>query len=291
MTGFADFGAETVRTNGTRLFVRHTGEGPAVLLMHGWCGSSHSWRKLAPLLVRDHRVIVPDMRGYGRSDKPEDGYSAADGAADMAGLLDAFGVERAHVVGHDMGAPVALVFAARYAERTLSVAYIDEPLLGFDTERYTAFTDWNHGGYWQFGLHNTPGMPELLYPGREGAILKLLFSHMVMVQDAMTDADVAEHAYGMMQPGGLAGMTGWYRAALETGKQIRDLAERGIVRAPTIAIRGEGGVAGVADEIRQAVPDATGVTIAGSGHLVPEEKPDELERVLREHFARTSVPA
>ena len=283
-----EFGRGEIATNGVTLNVHSSGVGPAVVLMHGWCGSAHSWRKLAPLLARDHLVIVPDMRGYGRSTKPEDGYDAASGADDMVGLLDHFGVERAHMVGHDMGAPVALVFGGRHPERTLTVTYIDEPLLGFDTERYTAFTEWNHGGYWQFGMHNTPGLPEIVYPGREEAFLKLLFSHMTMVKDAVTDEDVAVHASGMKVQDGIRGMTGWYRAAGKTGEQIRALAESGSVTVPTLAVRGEGGVAGILEEIKQAVPHATGVMIAGSGHLVPEEKPSDLEGVLRDHFARVS---
>ena len=178
-----------------------------------------------------------------------------------------------------MGAPVALVFAARHPDRTLTVAYADEPLLGFDTERYTAFTDWNHGGYWQFGMHNFPGLPELLYPGREEAFLRLIYAAMTVVKDAMTEADVAAHARGMKAPNGIRGMTGWYRAALETGAQIRAVAAAG-------AVRGAGGVAGIVEEIRQAVPHALGLTIPDCGHLVPEERPAEFERVLREHFAR-----
>ena len=252
--------------------------------MHGWCGSSHSWRHVGPLLADDHLVVVPDMRGYGLSDKPEEGYDASQSARDMIGLLDHFGVDRAHVVGFDMGAPVALVFGAEHPDRTLTVAYIDEPLLGFDTERYTAFTDWNHGGYWQFGLHNTPGMPDLLYPGREEEILALLYSHMTMNKSAMTAADVTEHARGMKMENGIRGMTGWYRATPKTGEQVR--AAAGKLSAPVIAIRGEGGVAGIIEEIKQAAPDAAGAVIPNCGHLVPEERPAELVAVLRDHFAR-----
>lgn len=188
------------------------------------------WRKLAPLLADHFTVLVPDMRGYGDSDKSEGGYDAEAEAADVLGLLDHFGIGQAHLVGHDMGAPVALAFSGLHPERTLSVAWIDEPLLGFDTERYTVFADWNHGGYWQFGFNATPGLAELMYAGREEAFLALIHSHMVQVKEAVTPDDVREQARGRKQPGGIAGWVGWYRAALETGSQLRQLAGRGAAR-------------------------------------------------------------
>ncbi len=285
MMQFADFTREQVATNGVTLSMLRGGSGPAVVLLHGWCGSSWSWRKLAPLLADDFTVLVPDMRGYGDSDKPEDGYDAETEAADVMGLLDHLGIGQAHLVGHDMGAPVALAFSGLHAERTLSVAWIDEPLLGFDTERYTAFTDWNHGGYWQFGFNATPGLAELMYAGREEAFLALIYSQMVQVKEAVTPNDVREQARGMKQPGGVAGWVGWYRAALETGSQLRRLAGRGAFRRPVLAVAGAAGVAGIVEEIKQAVPHARGAVIENCGHLVPEEQPEDLARLLRDHFA------
>jgi len=206
----------------------------------------------------------------------------------VLGLLDHFGIEKAHLVGHDMGAPVALALSGLHPERTLSVAWVDEPLLGFDTERYTAFTDWNHGGYWQFGFNATPRLAELMYAGREDAFLALIYSHMVQVKDAVTPDDVREQARGMKQPGGIAGWVGWYRAALETGSQLRQLAGRGAFRRPVLAVAGAAGVAGIVEEIKQAVPHARGAVIENCGHLVAEEQPEELARLLRDHFARSA---
>lgn len=279
-----DFDADTVSANGIDLHVLSHGGGDGLLLMHGWCGSSHSWRKLAPLLASSHHVIVPDMRGYGDSAKPDAGYDAANAAADMAGVLDAMGVERAHIVGHDMGAPVALVFADRYPDRTASVTWIDEPVLGFDTERYTAYTDWNHGGYWQFGFNSTPGLAELMFAGREAEFLKLIFGLMTVNKAAVTDADIEEYARGMRSENGITGWVGWYRAALETGAQVRAAAERGAVTMPFLCVKGDVGVSGLLEEIKQVAPLARTEVIAQCGHLVAEERPDELAGLLLNHF-------
>ncbi len=283
---FADFPHERIQTNGTMLSVRRGGNGPAVMLLHGWCGSSWSWRKLAPLLSDDHTVLVPDMRGYGASDKPGDGYDAQNEAADVLGLLDHLGIARAHIVGHDMGAPVALAFSGLYPERTSTVTWVDEPLLGFDTERYTAFTDWNHGGFWQFGFNTTPGLAELMYGGREEAFLTLIYALMTQVKGAVTPEDVRVQASGMTGPGGIAGWVGWYRAALETGTQLRTLAGRHAFRSRVLAVAGSHGIAGIGEEIKRAVPQARGAVIEACGHLVPEERPAELATLLRAHFGQ-----
>jgi len=285
---FAEFKRARIATNGTTLSVLRGGHGPSVVLLHGWCGSSWSWRKLAPLLTEGHDVLAPDMRGYGESDKPKDGYDAQNGAADVLGILDHHGIARAHVVGHDMGAPVALAFSGLYPERTASVTWVDEPLLGFDTERYTAFTDWNHGGFWQFGFNTTPGLAELMYAGREEQFLTLIYGLMTQVNDAVTPEDVREQARGMKGEKGIAGWVGWYRAALETGTQLRSLASRHAFRSPVLAVGGSHGIAGIGDEIKQAVPNAKGAVIEESGHLVAEERPDELAALLRTHFAQAA---
>ena len=170
-------------------------------------------------------------------------------------------------------------------ERAATAAWIDEPLLGFDTERYTAFTDWNHGGYWQFGFNATPGLPEVMYAGKEEAFLSLIYGMMTKVKDAVTADDVREQARGMKMPGGITGWVGWYRAALETGTQLRMLAARDAFRSPVLAVAGSHGVPGIVAEIKQAVPSATTALIEGCGHLVAEERPRELAALLRSHFA------
>lgn len=114
---FTDFPRERVPTNGVTLNTRRSGSGPVVVLLHGWCGSSWSWRKLAPLLADSFTVLVPDLRGYGDSDKPEGGYDAEAEAADVLGLLDHLGIGQAHLVGHDMGAPVALALSGLHPGR------------------------------------------------------------------------------------------------------------------------------------------------------------------------------
>ncbi len=282
MVAFKD---ERIHTNGTTLRCRYAGAGPAVVLLHGWCGSSHTWRKVAPLLASQYTVIVPDMRGNGDSDKPEGGYDASTAAADIGGLLDHFKVEHAHLVGHDMGAPVALVFSGLFPTRSLSVTYLDEPLPGYNLEHYTSFLRENHGGFWQFGLNWSPGLAEILYAGHEVAFLTHIISEMTVVKDAVTEADIREHARGMLQPGGIAGWVGWYRAAFDTADQLRKLGDAHAFKTPIMAYGGERGVAETCSQLRVLSQDVRGGVIAGVGHLIPEEAPEKLVSYLLDFFA------
>ena len=293
---FDGFSSEGVETNGITLHVRTGGEGPAIVLMHGWVGSAHSWRHVGPRLVdAGYTVIAPDMRGYGDSDKPTSmpdeqgnprgGYDARNEARDIAGVLDHYGIDRAHVVGHDMGAPVALLFAADFPDRALSLGYVDEPLIGYNERPMTTFSEENHGGYWQFGLNWSPGLPEILYSGNEEAFLAYIFDAMTVSDGVMTDADVAAHARGMKQDNGIDGSVGWYRAVGQTGAQVREVVEAGALRdTPVLAIAGEAGITVVPEQMEQVSDRVTGHVIANSGHLVAEEQPDAMAEAMIAFF-------
>src|SRR5690349_755831 len=106
------------------LHVRDTGSGTPVVLLHGWPDTGDLWRHQVPALTADgFRVIAPDLRGFGRSSKPTDlaAYAPPALVGDVLGILDALGVDRAHLVGHDWGAAVAWVTAATAPARVTSL--------------------------------------------------------------------------------------------------------------------------------------------------------------------------
>ncbi len=119
-----------VRTNGIRLHIAEMGEGPLVLLCHGWPETWYSWRHQLPALARaGYRAVAPDMRGYGRSDRPEaiEAYTQLHIVGDMVGLLDALEIERAVIIGHDWGAPAAWNAALLRPDRFPAVAGLSVP--------------------------------------------------------------------------------------------------------------------------------------------------------------------
>jgi pimeloyl-ACP methyl ester carboxylesterase len=124
------FRARQIAANGTKLYVRVGGRGPAVVLLHGYGETGDMWVPLASDLVRDRTVVVPDLRGMGLSAKPAGGYDKKTQAGDIGGILEALKIERAAVVTHDIGNMVGYAFAAQYRDRVIRFVVIDAPLPG-----------------------------------------------------------------------------------------------------------------------------------------------------------------
>src|SRR5213593_3922547 len=126
----AGFKTERISANGAQIFVRVGGQGPAVLLLHGYGETGDMWAPLAAELARGHTVIVPDLRGLGLSSKPPGGFDKKTQAEDVAGVMTALDVAQADVVAHDIGNMVAFQFAARHPERVRRLVLIDAPVPG-----------------------------------------------------------------------------------------------------------------------------------------------------------------
>src|ERR1700758_4944693 len=124
------FHTQMVPTNGTTRYVRVGGNGPAVVLLHGFGFTGDMWAPLAIVLAKDHTVIVPDLRGMGMSDHPDTGYTKKNQAVDIAGLMDALNVQKADLVTHDIGNMVGYALAAQYPARVTRWVAIDAPLPG-----------------------------------------------------------------------------------------------------------------------------------------------------------------
>ena len=125
-----EFRTQMLRVNGTSLYVRFGGQGPAVVLLHGFGDTGDMWAPLAAVLVRDHTVIVPDLRGMGLSAHPDTGYTKKNQALDIIGVMDALKVDRAALVTHDIGNMVGYALAVQFPTRITRWAVIDAPLPG-----------------------------------------------------------------------------------------------------------------------------------------------------------------
>lgn len=130
MSDIAGFTQSFIETNGIRLSVHQGGEGPPLICLHGFPQNHMCWAKIAPVLARDFRVIIPDLRGYGDSDAPEDDpdhhtYSKREMAKDIVGIMDFMGLEKAHVLGHDRGARVTYRLALDHPDRVERLGIIE----------------------------------------------------------------------------------------------------------------------------------------------------------------------
>jgi pimeloyl-ACP methyl ester carboxylesterase len=262
--------------NGVQLHVLVGGSGPALVLLHGWLGSSYSWRKVLPALAEHFTVIAPDARGYGDSSKPDAGYDGLTIKDDLRELVHALGHREVFVMGHDMGAPVALLYAAHHPDEVLGVGYFDEPLLGYNLERFTAFRADNPFVYWWFAFNATPHVAALLWEGKEERMVDHLLTSMVADTRSISAADKAEYVRGLRTPGGLHGSFGWYRDSLTTGRQTVEALEGRVLDVPLLALNGQYGHPGVREQFAGLVATVEGATIAGAGHLIAEERPDEV---------------
>jgi pimeloyl-ACP methyl ester carboxylesterase len=259
-----------IRTNGTALNVAVDGDGPAVLLIHGWPHTWQLWSPVAPLLAPDRSVVAPDLRGLGDSARAGDGFDAVTGAADMVGVLDALGIDRADVVAIDAGVPAAFLLGTRYPERVRRLVLMEALLPGLP------------GGFptppWWFGFHAVPGLAEIVLEGHEAEYVDW-FLHSGThrgrgapphVRDAFVRAYTGRDA--------LRCGFGYYRATAQNADAVR---AAGRLRVPTLAL-GAGVVGDRLYRQLQPIADALeGEVVEGSGHLVPLDRPDAVAAHLR----------
>jgi pimeloyl-ACP methyl ester carboxylesterase len=191
-----------VTVNGVSLHVEDDGAGTPVLLLHGWPDSARLWRHQVPALVEaGYRVICPDQRGFGRSDRPRDvaAYRADEVVADALGLLDALDVESAHVVGHDWGAFVAWLLGIRRPDRVRSLTSLSVPHPAVPRSLRQREMAW-YQLFFQF-----EGVAEAWLQHDDWRLFREL---------ARNDGDIDQYLADLSRPGALTASLNWYRANL-----------------------------------------------------------------------------
>jgi pimeloyl-ACP methyl ester carboxylesterase len=285
----ANFRSESADVNGVRLHYWIGGDpnGTPVLLWHGFLGTSYSWHKAMPLLAdAGFSILVPDMRGYGDSDKPAGtkGYDARALSEEFRELVrqTGFGNERAIVLAaHDMGAPPALLWAADHPEEVAGLLYIEAPvMLSAVLTKIIAYTPeaMKEGSMWWWILPFAPGVPERLVVGNERAFLTWFYDRHTARRDAITAADVDETLRTFAGREGVLGAMGVYRATFTSIQQTEPLTSHK-VKVPVVAL---GGTKGLGDDVlavvKMVAENAEGELIGDCGHFVPEEHPEEIVR-------------
>jgi haloacetate dehalogenase len=165
--------SRTIRANGIRQHYVTAGDGPPVVLLHGFPETSYAWRYQSPELAKEYHVIAPDLRGYGETDKPSSGYDKRTMAMDVRELMRALNLPKIALVGHDRGARVATRFAKDHPEvldRLVVMDNVPTRIVGRDLDAARA------KGYWFFLFHLVPDLPEALITGREDIWLRHFFS-------------------------------------------------------------------------------------------------------------------
>jgi pimeloyl-ACP methyl ester carboxylesterase len=279
---------QSARVNGVNLNYAVAGQGDPVLLWHGFPGTSQSWHKVVPLLARTHTVIVPDMRGFGDSDKPARGYDAHTLVGDFRELLRHLDIGPLHIVAHDMGAPAALVWAGHHPDEVRTLAYLDEPIItGESLARLMQFTPEGtaRGGLWWWPLAFAPGLAETLFSGHEREVLSWFYDNYCANPGAVSQAAFDETMRTFAAPGGVSGVLGVYRAIFETQAQTERFT-RDKVQVPVLALGGDASFGDKTRELLTTVAEnVQGGVVAHCGHFIPEEQPEELVRRLSAFWA------
>jgi pimeloyl-ACP methyl ester carboxylesterase len=262
-----------VTANDVELYVETHGDGDPVLLLHGWPDSGELWRNQVPVLAEaGFRVIVPDLRGFGRSSRP-DGvhrYTLASSVADVAAVLDAAGAPAAHVVGHDWGAAVAWLVAMHLPDRVrtltaLSVPHVAAP--GTVRQREMAWY-------------------QLFFQFEEVAEATLSYDSWAALRElAAGYRDIERAIADLSRPGALTASLNWYRANLAP-RMPGPRPPLPPVAAPTLGVWSDGDRFLDGARMRASGDLVKGpwryVEITGASHWIPLDVPDELNRLLLE---------
>ena len=272
----------TAQVNGTRLHYVTAGEGPPVMLLHGWPQTWYEWRHVIDLLADEYQVVAPDLRGFGYSAKPAAGYDADTMAADLAALADHLGLRDVTVLGHDWGAVFGYVYAAKTPSQVRALGIVEMALPGVGIMEQAMAPQPQGNFLWHMGFQSVPDLPELLIAGKEKPYLRWFFEHFAYDPGAITAADLDVYTDAITQVGALRAGLAVYQDFFTTADQVAALAKTPL-EIPVRAYGGEACLGGATLASVQAVaPAAEGGVIERCGHWAGEERPDVVASIVRD---------
>jgi pimeloyl-ACP methyl ester carboxylesterase len=300
-----------VETNGVRLHCAVSGDGPLVVLLHGFPECWYSWRHQIAALSPRFRVVAPDLRGYNESDKPDgvQAYAMSELTRDVLGLVHAFGEREAVIVGHDWGGGVAWSFAMDHPAATRRLAVLNCP---HPAKLVEAFQNNPRqlAKSWYMFFFQIPWLPEALLGARGAWAIGNAFRRSAVQKDAFTDDVVERLRDAASRPGALRSAVNYYRAAFRSPDTLaslpswlarflvgdrplpaprRALSDWPPITAPTLLVWGEQDVALDLSLTRDLGPLVAGPLtvryVPDSGHWVQQERPDVVNAALLEFLA------
>jgi pimeloyl-ACP methyl ester carboxylesterase len=278
----ATFRIQDIATNGTTLYVRVGGSGPAVVLLHGFGDTGDMWAPLAVVLAKDHTVIVPDLRGMGLSDHPDAGYTKKNQAVDIVGIMDALKVQKADLVTHDIGNMVGYALAVQYPARISRWVAIDAPLPGIG--------DWDNivrsPLLWHFNFRGPD--EERLVAGRERIYLDRFYNELSADPKKIDEATREHYAQLYARPRAIHDAFEQFGAFSQDALDNKALlASAGKLTMPVLALGAEKSFGlGMAEDLRFVATNVTSGIVPGSGHWIMEENPQATIRLVTEFLRK-----
>ena len=273
-----------VDAGGLRVHLAEAGppDAPPALLLHGWPQTHRCWRHVVPLLAGDFRLLMPDLRGFGRTEAPGTGMDPDTFAADQIALLDALGIERAYVAGHDWGGFTSFLLAARHPDRFAAVLVCNAPHPWVRPRPRFLLELWRS---WYAMAMASPVAPTLL--GRTDVIRKALASDTRGV--GFSDEDLDVFADALRPPERARATQLLYRAYLRRllAGITRRTSPPPSLRVPSHLLFGARDTA----IARALVEDFPGVEFVDAGHFIVDERPDLVARRARDVFGQAELSA
>ena len=267
--------SRTAQVNGVQLHYKTAGKGPAVVLIHGYAETSLMWEPIIPLLAKRFTVIAPDLPGIGDSAIPAAGLDMKSAATTIHALVRSLGVEKAEVIGHDIGLMVAYAYAAQFPSEVTKLVVMDAFLPGV-----AGWEDvYNNPGIWHFRFNGPT--PELLVRGRE----RIYFEHYwndFAADKTHSIPEAARKAYAAAyaRPGRMRAGWAYFVSFPQAAKDFAALSQTKLTM-PVLAIGGEkanGALLG--EQMKLVATDVTVVVLKNTGHWLMEENTKETTDAL-----------
>src|ERR1700681_4348287 len=261
------FHTEKIKTDGATIYVRVGGQGPAVVMLHGFGDTGDMWAPLATVLAKDHTVVVPDLRGMGLSSYPDGGYDKKTQGQDIARVMDKLSIQKAALVTHDIGNMVGYALAAQFPDRITRWAIIDAPLPGIGP--------WDEilksPLLWHFNFRG-PDVDRLV-KGRERIYLDRFYNELSANPKSIDDATRRHYARLYARPGNMHYAFEQFATFNQDAKDNRIFAEKKLTM-PILALGAEKSFGDQqAAILREVGTNVQGGIITGSGHWIMEEQP------------------
>jgi len=259
---------EEIETDGAKIHTRMGGQGPAVVMLHGFGDTGDMWAPLAAALVASRTVVVPDLRGMGLSSHPERGYDKKTQGHDVARVLDTLKIDKADLVTHDIGNMVGYAFAAQYPARVRRWVVMDAPLPGIGP--------WDEilksPVLWHFNFRG-PDV-ERLVQGRERIYLDRFWNELSATPKSIDEETRRHYAELYARPGAMHSAFEQFAAFSQDAVDNQAFVAEGKLAMPVLAIGADKSFGTAqADDLRFVASDVTGHVVANSGHWLMEEQP------------------
>jgi pimeloyl-ACP methyl ester carboxylesterase len=273
--------------DGIKIHYLTAGHGPAVILLHGYTQTSRMWRPLIPKLADKFTVIAPDLPGIGDSDIPrnEDGLDMKTAAIRIHSLAKSLGINKARVVGHDIGLMVAYAYAAQFPSEVEKLVVMDAFLPGVAGWELA----YDSPNFWHFRFHGAT--PEALVAGREKIYFAYFWNDLAADGTrSLPEADRAAYVVAYSRPGRMRAGWAYFASWPDTAKDFAQMAQTQLTM-PVLSIAGEKASAAIlSPQMKRVATNVKVIELQGCGHWLMEERPQQTMDALVQFLKVASRP-